>query len=51
MGEAGYEISGNTIVSSDGLRTITSTLYRKDKAIIAARDVDGGRVNFEIKVK
>jgi hypothetical protein len=51
MGEAGYEIAGDTIVSSDGLRTITSTLYRKGNQIIAARDVDGGRAQFEVTVQ
>ncbi len=51
MGKADYEIRNNTIVSSDGIRTITSTLYRKGDRIVAARDVDGGVVNFEINIK
>lgn len=51
MGESGYEISGDTIVTSDGLRTITSTLYRKDDAIVVARDIDAGRANFEVRVE
>lgn len=50
MGDAGYEIVGDTIVSSDGLRTITSTLYTDGKKILAARDVDNGRVQFEVIV-
>ena len=51
MGEAGYEIKNNTIVSTDGLRTIKSNLYRKGDRIVAARDVDGGAVNFELSFK
>lgn len=51
MGEADYEIRDNTIVSTDGLRTITSTLYRLGNRIVGARDVDGGAVNFEVTVK
>jgi hypothetical protein len=51
MGEADYEIKDNTIVSTDGLRTITSTLYRKGDRIVGARDVDAGSVNFEVTVK
>ena len=51
MGEAGYEIKDNTIVSTDGLRTIKSNLYRKGDRIVAARDVDGGAVNFELSFK
>lgn len=51
MGEAGYEIRDDSIVSSDGLRTITSTLYRKGDQILAARDVDNGQINYEVIVK
>ncbi len=51
LGEAAYEIRGDAIVSSDGLRTISSTLYRKGDRIVGARDVDNGAVNFELTVK
>ena len=51
MGESGYAIEGDTIITTDGLRTITSTLYRKDDQIVAARDVDAGRANFEVSVE
>jgi hypothetical protein len=51
MGESDYEIRDDSIVSTDGLRTITSTLYRKGDRIVAARDVDGGAVNFEVTIK
>ncbi len=51
MGETGYEIVGDTIVTSDGLRTITSTLYTNGEKILAARDVDAGRVQFEVTVR
>ncbi|UCH75373.1 MAG: DUF3604 domain-containing protein [Rhodospirillales bacterium] len=51
MGETGYEIKGDAIVSSDGMRTVTATLFRKGDRIVATRDVDQGRVNYEIAVK
>ena len=51
MGKADYEITDNAIVSTDGLRTVTSTLYQKGDRILAARDVDGGKVKFELSVK
>jgi hypothetical protein len=51
MGETGYEIKGDAIVSSDGMRTVTATLYRKGDRIVGTRDVDQGRVNYEIAVK
>lgn len=51
MGETDYEIKDDKVVSSDGLRTITSTLYRKGDRIVAARDIDNGAVNFELSVK
>ena len=51
LGEAAYEIKDNAIVSSDGLRTIKSMLYRKDDRIVATRDVDNGAVNYELSVK
>ena len=51
MGDAGYEIVGDTIVTSDGFRTITSKLYTDGETILAARDVDGGRVQFEVSAR
>ena len=51
MGESGYEVIGNEIVTTDGLRTITSTLYRKGERIVGARDVDAGRANFEVRTQ
>ena len=49
MGETGYEIVDDTIVTSDGLRTIVSRLYRNGDSILGARDVDAGRANFEVR--
>ena len=51
MGEADYEIRDDMIVSTDGLRTISSRLYRKGDRILAARDVDGGTIKFEVSIK
>jgi hypothetical protein len=51
MGESGYAIVGDTVITSDGMRTITSKLYRKDDKIVAARDVDSGRANFEVRAE
>ena len=51
MGISGYEVVGDTIVSSDGLKTITATLYRKGDEILVARDIDSGKVKFKLQVK
>jgi hypothetical protein len=51
LGEAAYEIKDDVIVTTDGLRTIESTLYRQGSRIVAARDVDHGVVNYELSVK
>ncbi len=51
LGEAAYEIKDNAIVSTDGLRTIKSAVYRKGDRIVAARDADNGAVNYELSVK
>jgi len=46
----GLEISikGNKIITSDGVRTYKSTLYKKDKTIYGVRDIDHDSVNFQI---
>ena len=51
VGEAAYEIRGDEIVSTDGFRTIRSTLYRHGTRIVGARDVDDGTVNYELSIK
>lgn len=51
VGEAAYEIKDNAIVSTDGMRTIKSMLYRQGSRIVAARDVDDGVVNYELRIK
>ena len=48
LGDAIYSIEGNRVVSTDGVSTIATTLYRKEGKIYAARDVDQDRVNFEV---
>lgn len=48
IGDATFEISGDQVISSDGVTTVATTLYQKDATIYAARDIDRGRVNYEI---
>lgn len=43
-----FSIEGNKIITTDGLRTYISTLYKKDKNIYGVRDVDHESVNFQI---
>ncbi|MDJ0655787.1 MAG: DUF3604 domain-containing protein [Xanthomonadales bacterium] len=51
MGSIGYEVVGNTIVTSDGVRRITTTLYSEGDRILAARDVDNGRILYEVRMR
>jgi len=48
IGNATYAIDGNQVISKDGVTTVATSLFRKGDTIYAARDVDRGRVNFEI---
>jgi len=43
-----FTIEGNKIITTDGLRTYVSTLYKKDNNIYGVRDVDHESVNFQI---
>jgi len=49
----GLEISikGNKIVTSDGVRTYMSTLYKKQNTIYGVRDIDHNSVNFQIIIE
>jgi len=47
-GAVKFSIEGNKIITTDGLRTYISTLYKKDKNIYGVRDVDHNSVNFQI---
>ena len=49
----GLEISikGNKIVTSDGVRTYMSTLYKKQNTIYGVRDIDHDTVNFQIIIE
>ena len=51
LGATGYELVGDTVVSSDGIRTVVSTLYTDGERILAARDVDKGQVLFEVRTE
>jgi len=44
-------IKGNKIITTDGLRTYMSTLYRKGDMIFGVRDIDHETVNFQIIIK
>ena len=43
-----FTIEGNKVITTDGLRTYVSTLYKKDNNIYGVRDVDHESVNFQI---
>ncbi len=44
-------IKGNKIVTTDGVRTYMSTLYKKGDIIYGVRDIDHKTVNFQIIIK
>ena len=46
-----FTIKGDTVTTTDGIRSFTSILYKKDNVILGVRDIDNGRVYFQIKVK
>lgn len=50
-GPVEYSVKGDAIVTTDGIRTHISTLYKKDDDILGIRDVDNGQVNFRITIK
>jgi hypothetical protein len=43
-----FSISHDKIISTDGVRTYISSLYKKQDKIYAVRDVDHNRVSFQI---
>lgn len=50
-GPGTYSIKDNKVISSDGLREYEIKLYQKNNIIFGARNIDSGRVSFEIKIK
>lgn len=46
-----FTIKGDTVITTDGVRSYISTLYKKDNVILGVRNVDDGRVYFQIKSK
>ena len=50
-GQVSFSIAGDNIVTTDGIRSYSSTLYQKDSVILGVRDIDNGFVNFQIKIK
>jgi len=47
-GDVKFSIEGNKIITTDGVRTYISTLYKKGMNIYGVRDVDNESVNFQI---
>lgn len=46
-----FTIKGNTFITTDGIRSYTSTLYKKGDVVLGVRNVDNGRVYFQVKLK
>ncbi len=46
-----FTIKGNTVITTDGVRSYASTLYKKGDVVLGVRNVDNGRVYFQIKLK
>ena len=44
-------VKGNKIITSDGVRTYMSTLYKKQNIIYGVRDIDHDSVNFQIIIE
>ncbi|VAW66037.1 hypothetical protein MNBD_GAMMA08-1698 [hydrothermal vent metagenome] len=49
-GAAKFSVSANKIITSDGVRTYNSSLYRKGDNIFGVRDIDNNEVNFQIVI-
>ena len=47
-GSIKFSIGGNKIISTDGIRTYMSSLYKKGDKIFGVRDIDQNVVNFEV---
>ena len=45
-----FTINGDTVITTDGIRSYISTLYIKGDVILGVRDIDNGRVYFQIKL-
>jgi len=50
-GSGKLQIKGDEIVNSDGIRSFSSRLYKKDNVIMGVRDIDNGRVYLKIIIK
>lgn len=46
-----FTINGDTVITTDGIRSYTSTLYKKSDVILSVRDIDNGRLYFQVKLK
>ena len=43
-----FTIKGDTVMTTDGVRSYTSKLYKKGNVILGVRNVDNGKVYFQI---
>jgi len=48
---AKYEVSGDELISKDGIRTYHIKFYEKQGRMFGARDIDNGNVFYELTVK
>lgn len=46
-----FTINADTVFTTDGVRSYISTLYKKDEMILGVRNIDNGRVYFQVKLK
>lgn len=50
-GKIERKVVGDALVATDGVRTYNYTLYEKDGSMFAVRDIDAGKVFFEVQLK
>ena len=50
-GKIKRHVEGDSLVSTDGVRTYRFSVYEKDGHMYAVRDIDAGYVYYEVKVK
>lgn len=50
-GKIERKVVGDALVATDGVRTYNYTLYEKDDRMFAVRDIDAGKVFFEVQLQ
>lgn len=51
QGEPDYQVSGDKLIATDGVRTYQIRFYEKQGKMFGARDIDNNNVFFEIVIK